>query len=155
MGVAGPLPDYGLLRVVTEAGPGGGGVGTQVLIDGVVANSWATTWLKMPAGTYELCFVPVPGLSTPPCATVDVTIGSVTEHTATFGLQGSLRIQTAPPQPATVFLDGVGMNDWGSWTDVDPGTHQVCFGPNLGFAPACQLATVEVGVVTDVVGAWP
>ena len=54
-----------------------------------------------------------------------------------------------------MFLDGVAMNDWGSWTDVDPGTHQVCFGPNLGFAPACRLATVEVGAVTDVVGAWP
>jgi hypothetical protein len=55
----------------------------------------------------------------------------------------------------TVSVDGVPRNDWGMWTDVPTGAHQVCFGdvPSKT-TPACQNITVTAGSLTSVTGVY-
>ncbi|MCB0991906.1 MAG: hypothetical protein KDB16_13070, partial [Acidimicrobiales bacterium] len=155
---AAPAPGpHGLLRVRTEAGVGGGGVQSMISIDGNDANEWGLDWVKMPAGTYTVCFSDVPNFSTAPCQTVDVLDGQVTEVVGTFGVRGFLRVVTDVPHPSTILVNGVAMNAWGSWTDVDPGIYEVCFREADAFAPACstpQLVSAG-GPLVLVTGTWP
>jgi hypothetical protein len=55
---------------------------------------------------------------------------------------------------ATISVDGVPRNNWGMWTDIPTGNHQVCFGPAQGFTttPPCQNANVTAGQLTTVTG---
>jgi hypothetical protein len=41
--------------------------------------------------------------------------------------QGNLRVQTSPPVPATIYVDGQPMDDWGCWTYLDVGYYTVSF----------------------------
>jgi hypothetical protein len=60
---------------------------------------------------------------------------------------------TSPAAPGTISVDGLPRNDWGMWTDIPTGSHQVCFGPVQGFTtPPCQNATVNGGQLTTVTG---
>ena len=129
----------------------------MISIDGNDANEWGLDWVKMPAGTYTVCFSDVPNFSTAPCQTVDVLDGQVTEVVGTFGVRGFLRVVTDVPHPSTILVNGVAMNAWGSWTDVDPGIYEVCFREADAFAPACstpQLVSAG-GPLVLVTGTWP
>ena len=47
------------------------------------------------------------------------------------------------------------MNAWGVWTDLEPGTYDVCFGDVVGFtAPPCQPAVVTAGANTTINGTF-
>ena len=156
VGGAGVAPTgVGLLRVTTEASLGGGGVGAQIYVDGVARDRWALNWLKLAPGVYEVCYGDVEGFTTPACEQVVVTAGATTAANGLFETRGILRVTTAPPQPATILVDGIPRNDWGFWADLPAGPHVVCFGESDGFTPACQPVTLTPGATTFVTGVWP
>jgi hypothetical protein len=87
---------------------------------------------------------------------VSVSAGNTTTVTGTFTQRGSLRVITSPAVAGTVSVDGVPRDDWGMWTDVPTGAHQVCFGDVPGKTPpACQNVTVNAGALTTVTGVYP
>ena len=46
-------------------------------------------------------------------------------------------------------------DDYGMWTDIPAGSHQVCFGAVAGLTtPACQTATVTAGALTTITGTF-
>jgi hypothetical protein len=62
---------------------------------------------------------------------------------------------TSPAVPGTISVDGIPRNDWGLWTDIPTGNHQVCFGAVADFAtPACENANVQAGQLTTVTGTY-
>ena len=141
---------HGLLRVTTNPA-----VPAQVLIDGEIADSWGLTWLKLPPGTHTVSFTDVEGYGTPAPRTVSIEAGATSTAVGQYRRNGSLRVLTDPAVPATVFVDGAPRNDWGLWTDVPSGDHQVCFGEVVGFVPpACATYAVTAGANTTVVGSF-
>ena len=75
--------------------------------------------------------------------------------TGVFTQRGSLRVITSPSVAAAISVDGVPRNNWGMWTDLPAGSHQVCFGAVANFnAPACQTVTVTQGQLTTVTGTY-
>ena len=46
-------------------------------------NDWGM-WTALPPGTYEVCYGPVGGYTTPACENADVTAGVTTEITGTY-----------------------------------------------------------------------
>jgi hypothetical protein len=138
----------GELRVTTNPA-----LASQILIDGVIRNSWGLDWLKLAPGTYTLSFTHVEGFTEPAPQQVTINAGQTTTVNASFTQRGSLRVITSPAVDATIRVDGVPRNNWGMWTDIPTGTHQVCFGQAQGFtAPPCQNATVNAGQLTTVTG---
>jgi hypothetical protein len=146
-----PAPEgLGMLRVTTNPA-----VPSQILVDGIPRDTWGLNWLKLPAGSYQVSFTDVPGFTTPAPQTVDVVEGVTSEATGDFAARGWLRVVTQPAVVGTVFVDGVPRNDWGMWTDLDPGQYQVCFGDVVGFVtPACQTATVTAGEQVPITGSY-
>ena len=147
----------GLLRV-TQASPA---VPTQISIKPAagtpyVADSWGLNWLELAPGSYTVSFSHVEGWTEPPPQAVTVTAGNTTTVAATFIQRGDLHVFTSPPVAGTVWVDGIPRNDWGMFTDIPTGSHTVCFGAAAGYAntPACQPATVNAGVETDVTGIY-
>ena len=62
---------------------------------------------------------------------------------------------TNPAVDGTISVDGVPRNNWGMWTDIPTGNHQVCFGPVQGLTPpACQNANVTAGQLTTITGVY-
>jgi hypothetical protein len=150
------LPDpptgVGYLRVATNPA-----LPAQISLNGVIADSWGLNWLKLAPGDYTVHFSHVEGYTEPADQVVSVVAGATTTLTGTFTQRGSLRVITSPAVPGTISVDGSERNDWGVWTDVATGAHQVCFGAVAGFTtPACQDITVNAGVLTTVTGVyWP
>jgi hypothetical protein len=139
-----------LLRVVTDPA-----VASQILVDSIFRDSWGLTWLKLPPGTYEVSFSDMEGFSTPATQSITVTEGATTAVTGSFTQRGFLRVFTDPALPGTISLDGVPRNDWGMWTDLDPGDYQVCFGDVTDYtSPACETATITAGTTTNITGTY-
>ena len=148
---ASPAPTgHGFLRVTTDPP-----VGSMITVDGVERDRWGLTWMKVPAGRRTVCFGDVSGFATPQCQSVFVFDGVTGVVIGTFEPLGSLRVTTEPAVPATVIIDGVPRNDWGMWTEVPPGPHEVCWQTVGGTAPECVDVVVEAGVTTTAVGQWP
>ena len=140
----------GLLRVVSSPA-----VPSQISVDGVASDTWGLTWLEIAPGSHEVCFSAVQGFGTPGCQSVSVTSGVTTAVTGTFVEHGFLKVVTSPAVPSRVSVDGVPADDWGVFTDVPVGTHQVCFGAVAGYTPpACQSVSVTAGAQTDVTGVF-
>jgi hypothetical protein len=140
----------GFLRVTTTPA-----VPSQILVDGVPRDTWGLNWLQLPPGAYEVSFSDMPGFTAPTPQTVTVTAGETTAASGSFGEQGWLRVITDPAVPSTIYVDGIPRNDWGMWTDLPPGDHQVCFGDVEGFAtPACQTANLAAGATAIVTGSF-
>jgi hypothetical protein len=134
----------GLLRVTTSPA-----LASQILIDGVVRNSWGLDWLELDPGTYTVSFTHVEGYTEPAPQQVTVTAGQTTTLAGSFTQRGSLRVITSPAVPATITVDGVPRNDWGLWTDMPTGNHQVCFGWAVGYtAPVCQTVNLTTAGAT-------
>jgi hypothetical protein len=132
---------YGMLRVTTSPA-----VASQIVVDGEIMDSWGLTWVKLPVGEHTVSFTDVPGFATPADQVVNVTEGATTVVTGTFVAWGLQRILTSPAVAGTVSVDGVRRNDWGVWTYLPPGAHQVCFGSVADFAaPSCQNVNVAAG----------
>ncbi|MEE9297663.1 MAG: M15 family metallopeptidase [Acidimicrobiia bacterium] len=139
---------YGMLRATTNPP-----APSQIIVDGVPRDSWGLNWLKLPPGDYEVAFTDVEGFATPASQTVTIVDGLTTEVTGNFTQRGWLQVFTSPPVSATVFIDGIPRNDWGMWTDLPPGDHEICFGDVAGYtAPACSSATVTAGSTTSITG---
>jgi len=128
---------------------------SQILVDGVISDSWGLNWLKLQPGTYTLSFTHVEGYEEPAPQQVVITAGQTTTVNATFTERGSLRVLTSPALWATISVDGTPRDDWGMWTDVPTGQHQVCFGAVQDFdAPSCQNVTVNAGQQTTITGTY-
>lgn len=146
-------PADGWLRVTTSPP-----VPAQVLVDGVPRDSWGA-WVRVPAGAYRVGFSDVAGHDTPPEVVVTVASGETTTLEGRFESRGWLRVRTATAGgdgvPATIVVDGVARAEWGLWTDLAPGTHEVCFGIVPGLEePACETAAVSAGATTEIVGTY-
>lgn len=144
-------PASGLLRVTTSPA-----VASRVSLDGVVRSDWGLNWLTVPAGAHEVCFSDVPGFTTPPCEAVTVNEGSTTVVNGAFGQLGLLKVDVAPAGLAsTVFVDGQWRDEYGYYSFIEPGEHQVCWGDVPGFqAPACGTVTVSGGSQATIVGTF-
>ena len=139
-----------LLRVTTSPP-----VPSRITVDGNFADTWGVTWAKEASGDHEICFSDVPGFTTPDCSTVTLTAGATTTVTGSFAARGYLHVTTSPPVPSQISIDGIPRDDWGVYTDLAPGSHQVCFGAVADHTPpACQSATVTAGTTTDVQGTF-
>ena len=140
----------GFLRVTSSPA-----VPAQISLNGVIADSWGLNWVELPPGDYTVHFSHVEGYTEPADELVSVTAGLTTTVTGTFTQRGSLRVQTSPAVAGQVSVDGIPRNDWGMWTDLPTGAHQVCFGPVAGYTPpACQNITVNAGALTSVTGTY-
>ncbi len=141
---------FGMLRATTDPP-----LPSQIIVDGIARDTWGLNWLKLPPGEYQVSFTDVEGFTTPSPQTVSVLAGSTTEVTGSFAARGWLQVSTSPALAATIFVDGIPRDDWGTWTDLPAGSYEVCFGDFIGLnAPDCQTATVTAGVVTTVTGTF-
>jgi hypothetical protein len=148
-GAAGPS-NFGMLRVQTSPA-----VRSQIYVDGVPMDTWGLTWVKLPPGSHTVSFGDVPQFATPAPQTVNVTNGATTTVVGTFKQLGLLQVATSPAVPATIFVDGIPRNDWGLWTALTPGTHQVFYGKVEGYdAPPCQNANVIAASNTPIQGSY-
>jgi hypothetical protein len=148
-GAPGPS-GVGLLRVTTSPA-----VPSQILVDGVPRDTWGLNWVKLPPGTYTVRFTHVEGYTEPDPQTVNVTAGDTTTVDGTFTQRGTLRVTTSPAVAGTISVDGIPRDDWGVWTDLPTGSHQVCFGAVQGYtAPPCQNITLTAGQQTTVNGTY-
>ncbi len=148
---AAPAPTgFGMLRVTTTPA-----VPAQITINGDIADRWALTWVKLVPGTYDVCFGDVQGFTTPACEVVTIVDGATTVVVGDYVARGTLRVTTTPALGSTITVDGVPMNAWGMWSDLEPGTYDVCFGDVVGFtAPPCQPAVVTAGANTTINGTF-
>ena len=143
-------PATGFLRVTSSPA-----LPTQISIDGVIADSWGLNWLKLAPGSYTVSFSHIEGFTEPAPQVVIVTAGATTTVTGTFTARGTLRVITDPAVAGRIVVDGVPRNQWGLWTDLPAGVHQVCFGPVAGFdPPACEDVTLTAGVLSPVTGTY-
>lgn len=143
-------PDAGYLRLTTTPA-----LASQLLIDGVPADSWGLNWLKLPPGDHTVDFSHVEGYTEPARENATITSDQTTTLDGSFVQRGSLRVITSPAVAGTITVDGVATDDWGMWTDVPVGSHQVCFGAVADYdAPACQNADVTAGNQTTVTGTY-
>jgi hypothetical protein len=143
--------NVGLLRVVTSPA-----VASQITVDGNIANTWGLNWLEIAPGSHTVCFMPIQGFTGPACQTVTVTAGATTAVTGTFVQRGFIHVVTSPVTAGTIFIDGVASDDWGVFTDLPVGTHQVCFGQSANFAntPACESIAITAGTTTVATGSY-
>ncbi len=140
----------GMLRVTSNPA-----VPTQIIVDGVPRDTWGLNWLELPTGLHVVEYTDVPGFITPPPISVSVLDQATTVVRGDFVRMGTLRVTTSPAVPAQISIDGQPADQWGVWTDLPAGTHQVCFGDVADFtAPACQSVALVAGATTDVVGSY-
>jgi hypothetical protein len=145
---ASPAP--GFLRVTTNPA-----AASQITVDGNIADTWGLNWLKIAPGSHTVCFSSVQGFTAPACQTVTVSSGATTTVSGAFVQRGWLHVITSPAVPSTISIDGVPSDDWGVFTDIPTGSHQVCFGLVANFTPpACQTAVVIAGATTNITGTF-
>jgi hypothetical protein len=86
---------------------------------------------------------------------VSVSTGATTSATGSFVQRGFLQVITSPAVPSEISIDGVPGDDWGAFTDIPTGSHQVCFGLVANFTPpTCQTAVVAAGATTVITGTF-
>jgi len=138
----------GLLRVVTSPA-----VQSSIYVNNVLMDDWGLNWVELPPGTYTIHFSDVPGYASPANQTVTVTADQTTIVTGAFTQIGALHVITNPPVPATIYINGVPMDDWGVWVELPAGTYTVSFGDVAGYTtPADQVVTVIAGTSVTVTG---
>jgi Beta-propeller repeat len=146
------LPDKstGQLRATTSPA-----LPSQILVDGVIRDSWGLNWVDLPTGTHTVSFTHVEGYTEPAPQTVTISAGVVSTLAGDFVQRGSLRVITSPAVPGAISVDGSPRNNWGMWTDLPAGQHQVCFGPVANFTPpACQSVTLTAGSLSTITGVY-
>jgi len=140
----------GLLRVTSDPA-----LPAQISLNGTPVDSWGLNWLELAPGSYTVHFSHVEGYTSPADQTVTVSAGQTTTLDGLFTQRGELQVSTSPALPGQISVDGIPRDDWGMWTDLPTGSHQVCFGPVAGYtAPACQDVTVSAGLTTSVTGTY-
>jgi hypothetical protein len=158
----------GLLRVETSPA-----VATRISANGIPRNDWGVDWVKMPPGEYTLSVSDVTGFLTPtevevtyyppegdpvtqnqPLSQPVVVSSEVTTQVVIPFIQlGNLRVEVSPALPATIFVDGNPMNDWGLWVNLEAGDYTVSFQDMDEYqTPPPTVVTVTPGVTTYVTG---
>ncbi len=139
-----------MLRVVTSPA-----VPSQISVDGAIADTWGLEWVKQSPGSHQVCFRAVAGYTAPPCQNVTLTAGATTVVTGTFAPRGYLQVTTSPAVASQIRVDGVPRDNWGVFTDLATGSHEVCFGAVAGYTPPpCQTVQVTAGSTTSVTGTF-
>ena len=143
---------WGMLRVTTPSG----GLPSQLSLDGNFLDTYGTSWVHVDTGSHQLCFSDVQGWDTPPCQSVSVTQSATTVVSAPFTQRGFLQVQESPAGvDGTVSVDGNPMDDYGVFTDLPVGSHQVCWSAVANEAPPpCQNVTLTAGTTTLVTGSY-
>ena len=144
------IAHYGVLHSlrVTTSPP----VDGTIFVDGYPKDQWGL-WTYVEPGSHRVCFGPVPGMQTPPCQPFDNTSQAHTEIIGEYVPAanshqslptGRLRVESDPPVPTTVLVDGVPASDWGlRWLALPQGVHWVSFTDVPGFVtPEPQLVTI-------------
>jgi hypothetical protein len=140
----------GMLRVSTSPA-----VSAQILLDGHIADSGGLNWVQLPAGTHTVGFTHVQGYSEPAPQSVTITAGTTTSVVGTYTPRGELHVTTSPPVPSAISVDGNPSDNFGLWTDLPTGTHQICFGAVTGYTPpSCQTVTLTAGTTTTLTGTF-
>src|SRR5690606_15653507 len=86
---------------------------------------------------------------------VTVVADATTTVVGTFVPRGYLRVTTSPAVASQIKVDGIARNNWGLWTDLPVGSHEVCFGAVAGYtAPGCQTVTLTAGTTTTITGSF-
>jgi hypothetical protein len=164
MVIAGNLTTVTGTYTANAAAPGPSNVGelrvtsspslpTQILVNGTPRDTFGLNWLDLAPGAYTVSFTHVEGFTEPAPQTVNVMAGQTTTVQGTFVPRTSLRVITNPAVPGTISVDGIPRDDWGMWTDIPAGAHQVCFGPVPNFvAPACSNVNLVAGVPFQLTG---
>jgi hypothetical protein len=159
-----PSSTNGLLLVQTSPA-----VRSTISLNGNVCDDWGLTFVELAPGSYTLSLSDVFGFKTPTSVSVSqgggtpvvqslttpitITTGVTTSVVANFAAKGNLHGLTTPAVPATIYVNGLAMDDWGFWTEVDPGTYTVSFEVLAGYAtPPPIVVTVTGGVTTQVTG---
>jgi hypothetical protein len=158
-------PGFGRLRVETIPP-----VPTRIFVNNIVRNSWGLDWVKLPPGEYHLSFSDVAYHETPKFVVVTIWPenitriislsepipiyeGKTTEVKAYFRRLGSLRVETYPPLPVTIFIDGIPRNEWGLWVDIEGGNYTITFEPYDGYlTPPPINVSVTYGGLTHIIG---
>jgi hypothetical protein len=158
-----PYVPHGLLHVQTSPA-----VPSMISVNGYACDTWGLTYVELPPGAYILSFSDVAGFKTPTQVsvsqngstpviqplTIPITITDtvITDVMATFSAQGNLRVETSPAVPATLFCNGLPIDDWGFWTNIDPGIYTLSFGDVPGFkTPASINVQVIASSTTHVI----
>ncbi|MEZ5178025.1 MAG: hypothetical protein R2746_07015 [Acidimicrobiales bacterium] len=140
----------GMLRATTSPA-----LPSQISLDGKIADTWGLEWVHLATGSHTVCFSAVAGYTTPPCQAVTVDADATTTVVGTFTPRGYLKVTTSPAVASQISVDGIPRNNWGVWTDLPVGGHEVCFGAVAGYtAPACQAVTLAAGTTTEVTGTF-
>ncbi len=151
--VRGDLPQgTGLLRVTTDPP-----VPSRISVDGIARNDWGLDWVTVLAGPHEICWSDVVGFATPACQTVVVSAGQTTVATGSFAQLGLIQAGVQPPGlPTTVFVDGHVADEYGLFSFIEPGLHEVCWGdvPGPWQSPPCQTVSVVAGATTQITGTF-
>ena len=138
------------MRVVTSPA-----VPSQISVDGAIADTWGLEWVKQPPGPHQVCFRAVAGYTAPACQNVTLTAGATSTVTGTFVPRGYLQVSTSPAVASPIRVDGVARDNWGVYTDLPTGSHEVCFGAVAGYTPPpCQTVQVTAGSTTSVTGTF-
>ena len=151
-GAPGPSSSLGLLRVTTSPA-----VGAMISVDGQWRDNWGLNWMRLTAGSHQVCFGALPYAVAPACTNATVTAGATSSIAVNYVLKGSLRVVTSPAVPAVIKVNGVAANVYGMWAPKPVGSYTVCFGPVAGkTAPPCQAGvSVTAGATTTVTGTYP
>lgn len=144
-------------------------VSTIISLDGAPpANNWGF-WVDLLPGDYDLSLSDVVGYATPLevevtypgqeavsqsiSAPITVEPGGTTEVVIHFIQLGNLQVETSPMLPATIFVDGEPMNEWGFWLYLEAGEYTVSFEDMPGYiTPSPEVVIITAGVTTEVTG---
>lgn len=145
-------PETGLLRVVGSPGEASD---LEVRVDGLSIDDWSHHWLRVLPGQRTVLLSDARGFSISPPIVAEVRANSVTAVTGDVEPVGNLRVVTSPAVPSTITIDGIPRDEWGLWTNLPVGAHQICFGKVAGFeAPPCQVVNVSIEQTTTIRGAF-
>jgi len=141
----------GLLKIETSPP-----VPATLYVDGVARDPWGLDYLPLPRGSYMVRFGDVPYYVTPEDMQVQVLPGSTTTATGQYVPAGLLKVETNPPVPATIYLNGVPVAVWGlDYLPLPPGTYTIKFGDVPYYVtPSDQTVEVVQGQVSIVVGEY-
>lgn len=138
------MAEPAVLRVVTDPP-----VPSQISVDGTIGTTWGL-WVNLLPTTHTVSFSHVTGFDDAAPVTQLLQAGVTNTITGVFARRGYLHVKTDPPVAATIYVDGTPREDWAMWTDMPPGSYDICFGSVEGYAtPPCQEATVIAGLTTE------
>jgi len=139
----------GLLKIETNPP-----VPATLYIGGTSVDPWGLDYLPLHPANYKVRFGDIPYYVTPPSQNVTLNEEEVATVVGAYVKAGLLKIETNPPVPANLYVDGVARDVWGlDYLPVTPGNHTVRFGDVPYYVtPPSQNVTIQADEVKVVVG---